>query len=82
MRSCRCDTAQLALERFTWGSLDDEARDLAIPVIPLDPESCANWAQMQMAAGAVRLSCLLQGKPRCPRLEVGRRSDCPATNGS
>jgi hypothetical protein len=44
-------TAQLAFERFSWDYLEEERPSVAIPVIPLEPEACANWGQMQMARG-------------------------------
>ncbi|CAN5765440.1 hypothetical protein BH18ACI5_BH18ACI5_27670 [soil metagenome] len=44
-------TAQLAVERFAWDFVDDEASTAAIPVIPLEPGACSTWAYMQMAHG-------------------------------
>ena len=67
-------TAQLILERFTWELSEEEEGNIAIPVIPLEPQSCADWAQMQMGRGRRIPALLIRTEPACTDLELDEES--------
>lgn len=57
-------TAHLESERFEWDlSLSEEEPVVAVPVIPLDPAVCLNWAQMQMGRGRRAAAMLIPTTP-------------------